>query len=155
PRPTSRELQELVDQPMTDDIAITTDALTNDTANLRRPDHQNPSLSELRPERGSPGGQPRWWITRISAVRWRGPWLPQNEGRRMPQMRRLTRGSGGAKPRPSLNSSAIAPTHIASAAVSASGNAAPSGPLAGATAARRHSIVERRGSGSYQGSSTP
>ena len=60
PRSTSSELQELVDQPMTDDIHLSAVTIASDAANLRRPDHGKPpcpsSARRKAPRAVSPGG---------------------------------------------------------------------------------------------------
>src|SRR5258708_1994600 len=66
PRSTAGELQEVIDQAMTDDIDLASITLPDDTTNLRQPDHDDPPRSSS-PEEDSPDGQPSWWITRISA----------------------------------------------------------------------------------------
>jgi hypothetical protein len=73
PGPSGSELQEGVDQLMTELISIAA-TLTGDALQLRRPDHGNPPLSEPPPGEILPGrsaelaDHPYKWITRISAV---------------------------------------------------------------------------------------
>jgi hypothetical protein len=59
-RSTSSELQEVVDEPMPNDVVISAVALAGDSANLRRPDHENPlypsSARREVPRAVRPGG---------------------------------------------------------------------------------------------------
>ena len=60
PRPTRRELQELIDEWMPDDVHVGIGAIARHSTNLRRPDHENPpcpsSARREVPQAGRPGG---------------------------------------------------------------------------------------------------